>query len=118
MKYLACVLLLFSFGCSQVFQTIKGEPKYGPDTLLSVLDQLQDSAIDANNRKELSESSTRMIVTFVVNSAKLVKASSTTTNYKVLIGAQLQQLRTDLPVVDAQKYSATFNLLDKILSQR
>lgn len=119
MKYLSCLLLLFTVGCSLPFTVARpNAPVYGPDTLLTVIADLQDTAIAKEAAKELSTSSTRMIVTFVVNTAKLVKSSGTNVAWRQIANANLTQLRTDLPVADEARFTAKFNLIKEILEKR
>ena len=120
MRYFSVLLLLFTIGCSSFPLQVSrpNRPAYGPDTLLTVISALQDEAIAMEAAKTLPTSSARMIVTFVVNTAKLVKESSTNVAWRQLTGANLTQLRRDLPVVDEGKFSAKFDLIQKIVDQR
>lgn len=119
MRHFLVVMLLFTFGCSLPLTVSRpNRPIYGPDTLLATISALQDDAIDREAKGELATASTRKIVQFVVNSAKLVKSSSSNVAWKQLIGADLDQLRRDLPVVDAAKFAAKFDLIKQIVEQR
>lgn len=119
MKYLSLVLLLFTVGCSLPFTVARPQqPAYGPDTLLTVISNLQDTAILKEKNQEIPTSSARLVIQFTVDAAKLVKASNTNVAWKQMIGASLTQLQRDLPVLDAGKFSATFDLIRKITEAR
>lgn len=111
MKYLIIPILAFTVSCASLQSPFKPITQINPDTLLTILGGLQDTVIEANNRKELSDNSTRSIVTFVVNSAKIIKTSPTNIDWKSVVGTALGQLLKDLPIADTNRFSSTFNII-------
>jgi hypothetical protein len=119
MKYLfvTCILAL-SIGCAGFQLPVKTAPEYGPETLISTLSAIQDTAIAKEAAKEIPTASARIIITFVVESLKTTKTVTNEATYKGLIDTNLTQVRMDLPVVDELKFKSSFDFLHKILTQR
>lgn len=113
-RYFLIGVVMLSTGCASLQLPIK-TPQVTPDTVLSVLGMLQDTAIEANNRKELSDNSTRVIVKFVVDSAKVIKTAPASTNWKTIVNIGLTQLFRDLPVIDANKFSSILLTLQGVV---
>ena len=112
------VILALSLSCAGLTNLVTSGPQYGPETVLSTLSSIQDSAISKEASKDIPTSSARIIITFVVDSAKVVKTVTNEATYKGLIDTSLAQVRTDLPVVDEAKFTASFDFLHKVLTQR
>lgn len=115
--FITCILAL-SVGCTNLQLPIKTVPQYGPETLISTLSAIQDTAIAKESAKEIPTSSARIIITFVVDSLKTTKTVTNEATYKGLIDTNLTQVRMDLPVVDELKFKSSFDFLHKILTQR
>jgi len=94
--------------------TPAGQIAYKADQLVNELGILQDAAIGANSEKILSDSSTRLIVTFVKSSVTTI--AQTPNGWKTTVTTGLAQLQKDLPPADAQKYSVYFALLNTIIA--
>ena len=117
MKYILTVCILaLSIGCAGL--TPNQASKYTPIAVLTVIESLQTSVIEKANNKEISESSAKVLVTFTVEAAKIVKEATNDFTYKELISARLKQLRDDLLVMDEAKFTAILDLLEKNLDQR
>lgn len=112
---ITCILAL---SCNTLTSLVTTGPHYGPETVLTTLSSIQDTAIAKEAAKDIPTSSARIIITFVVESAKTVKAVTDENTYKGLIDTSLTQVRKDLPVVDEAKFSASFDFLHKVLTQR
>jgi hypothetical protein len=115
--FITCILAL-SVGCTNLQLPIKTVPQYGPETLISTLISIQDSAMDKEATKEIPTSSARIIIKFTNESLKTTKSVTDEATYKGLIDAELTQVRKDLPVVDENKFTGKFDFLHKILTQR
>lgn len=117
-SFLITCILALSVGCSNLQLPVKTAPAYGPNTVISTLISIQDSAVDKEANKEIPTSSARIIIKFTNESLKTTKSVTDVATYKGLIDAELTQVRKDLPVVDEQKFTGKFDFLHKILTQR
>lgn len=118
MKYLLTLVLALSISGCASFKFAGSAPQYGTETVISTLVTIQDSAIAKESAKEIPTSSARIIISFVVDSLKLTKSVTSEDTYKGLIDSKLSQVRKDLPVVDEEKFTSSFDFLHKVLTQR
>lgn len=114
-KYIALISLVILSACAApaTITTPAGKAAYISDQLINSLGIFQDAAIGSNDQKILSDSSTKLIVTFV--KASVNTARQTPSGWKVTISTGLDSLVKALPAADAQKYSAYIGLLKTMI---
>lgn len=110
MKYLIAFALLFTISCApkQIISPV-AQKAYTADQVINALGTFQDAAIGANAQGQLSDSNTKLIITYVKSAVPIVLASPT--GWKNTIGQGLIQLKQSLPAEVAVKYDVYISLL-------
>lgn len=121
MKYLLSLLLLslaFTFGNGCAPKTYPPElaKLYNTNMLVNTIGTFQNAAIEANNQKLVSETDTRVIVTFCVTSLKLIRDGNQ--NWKVKITDLLKGLKdSGISQTVLDKFISSITTLDLILAK-
>ena len=94
-------------------QTPAGKTAYTADQVVLRIGELQAAAIDANAAGELSTATTRRVVQFTVDAAKILKASPD--GWQTTVGPAYVGMKNQLTPAECERLGPYLGILDAIL---